>query len=87
MDDLKNIRQEIDGIDDMLANILRQRLEIVDRVAKVKREKGLPVFDANREGEILDRVSAIVGAGFEKEVREVFSALFAASRARQLSKV
>ena len=87
MDDLKNIRQEIDGIDDMLANILRQRLEIVDRVAKVKREKGLPVFDANREGEILDRVSAIVGAGFEKEVREVFSALFVASRARQLSKV
>ena len=86
MDDLKNTRQEIDGIDDMLANILRQRLEIVDRVAKVKREKGLPVFDANREGEILDRVSAIVGAGCEKEVREVFSALFAASRARQLSK-
>ena len=86
MEDLKDIRSEIDSIDDTLAQTLQRRFEIVDRVAKVKREKGLPIFDAKREGEIIDRVCAMVGSGCEKEVREVFSVLFAASRARQLEK-
>ena len=84
MQELKNIRLEIDAIDDELVRLLQRRMDIVDRVAKVKRERGLPVFDAKRESEILDRVSMIVGEGHKAEVREVFSALFAASRSRQL---
>lgn len=86
MESLKDIRSEIDSIDDILAQTLLRRFDIVDRVAKVKRENGLPVFDAKREGEIIDRVCAMVGPGCENEVREVFSALFAASRSRQLGK-
>jgi len=83
MEDLKDIRSEIDKIDDELARLLRRRLEIVDRVAKVKRERGLPVLDPRREKEIVTRVSAKVGPGFSSEISQLFSTIFGISRTRQ----
>ena len=83
MEDLKDIRAEIDGIDDQLARLLVKRFEVVERVAKVKREKDLPVFDLKREHEIMVRVSELAGAEYEEDVCQLFVAIFALSRARQ----
>ena len=56
MKDIKNIRGEIDAIDQEMAHLYRRRLEIVGEVAQSKHERGAPVWDPARERDILSRV-------------------------------
>lgn len=83
MEDLGNIRAEIDGIDDELVKLFKRRLEIVEKVAEAKREKGASVLDPARERAILTHVAEQVGPEFENGARLFFSTLFGISRARQ----
>ena len=57
MKDIKEIRKEINGIDEELVRLFRRRLEIVEEVAQSKRERRAPVLDPAREREILYRVA------------------------------
>lgn len=43
--DLEKIRQEIDKVDQQLADVLESRLHLVMQVAAYKKSKGLPVKD------------------------------------------
>lgn len=54
--DLLDLRKEIDKIDDQLIPLLQHRMDISRQVAAYKAERGLPVFNAEREGQILDCV-------------------------------
>ncbi len=54
---LKEIRQDIDRIDNQLIELLKQRSECVERVAKIKCENQLPIYDSKRENEILDEIT------------------------------
>ena len=83
MEDIKDIRSEIDRIDDELARLFKRRLEIVDHVAEAKRESGSPVLDPARERAILSKVSEQTGPEYENGARLLFSTLFGISRARQ----
>ena len=83
MKDIKEIRKEINGIDEELVKLFRRRLEIVEDVAKSKRERRAPVLDPAREREILYRVAGEVGPEYENGARLLFSTLFGISRARQ----
>ena len=83
MKDLKNIRGEIDAIDQEMAHLYRRRLEIVGEVAQSKHERGAPVWDPARERDILSRVTAEVGPEFENGARLFFSTLFGITKARQ----
>ena len=46
--DLEKIRQEIDKVDQQLADVLESRLQLVMQVAAYKKSKGLPVKDKLR---------------------------------------
>ena len=83
MKDIKEIRKEINGIDEELVRLFRRRLEIVEEVAQSKRERRAPVLDPAREREILYRVAGEVGPEYENGARLLFSTLFGISRARQ----
>ena len=83
MIDIKNVRGEIDKIDEQLVALFLKRLEIVGQVAASKRERGAPVSDPAREREILSRVTQEVGPEFENGARLFFSTLFSISKARQ----
>jgi len=83
MKDLKNIRGEIDSIDQEMARLYRRRLEIVGEVAQSKLERGVPVWDPARERDILSRVTSEVGPEFENGARLFFSTLFGITKARQ----
>ncbi|MBS3079404.1 chorismate mutase [Candidatus Pacearchaeota archaeon] len=54
---LETIREEINKTDEDLIKLLDKRFEIVKTVVKIKKEKGIPFFQAKREQEILNRVS------------------------------
>ena len=80
--DLLDLRKEIDKIDDQLIPLLQHRMDISRQVAAYKAERGLPVFNAEREGQILDCVKEKCGEDGDA-IATVFSATMDASRAIQ----
>ena len=82
---LAGIREQIDEIDNQLAQLFKRRLEIVEKVAESKKASGSAVFDPARERAILTNVAEQVGEKYENGARAFFTTLFGISRARQRS--
>lgn len=53
MTDLKIIRKEITDIDNQMAELFKDRMALVEKVAAYKKEKGLPILDPEREKQVL----------------------------------
>src|SRR6187200_124055 len=83
--DLTTLRQELAQKDTELVGLLAERMNLVRQVAAYKASKGLPSFDREREGALLDELLAKANQmGLSEEVvRDVFASLFAASRLDQ----
>lgn len=58
--DLELIRKEIDKMDQQLAEVLENRLQLVMQVAAYKKAKGLPVKDKNREASVIAKVAGFL---------------------------
>ncbi len=56
-----SLRAEIDEVDDHILALLRERVTIAMRIAKVKRKSGLSIRDRKREQEILDKIASRAG--------------------------
>ena len=54
--DISHWRKRIDEIDEQLAKLLSERSCCVIEIGKIKRQKQLPVYDPEREKEILERL-------------------------------
>ncbi len=54
-DKLSDARSRINEIDAKMAELFLERIEAVEDVAEYKKERGLAIFDANREKEVLAR--------------------------------
>jgi len=81
---LDDIRKEIDEIDAQLLPLFLERMNCAKKVAAVKKESNLPVFNAEREQEILDAVESKSGE-FGGEARILYSNMMEISRALQHS--
>ncbi|MEG1972530.1 MAG: chorismate mutase [Oscillospiraceae bacterium] len=57
MDELQQLRQDIDGIDRELLRLFEQRMEITKRVGEIKTSLSKPIYDRKREEEIMQKVS------------------------------
>ena len=53
MEDLQNLRTQIDQIDRHIVELFRQRMDVTRRVGLYKAEHGLPVLDQERERQVL----------------------------------
>lgn len=82
-DSLNRLRDEIDEINEELVRLFGRRMAVCERIARYKREHGLPVADPKREDEILSRVSALANPEDEADVRALFAELMRLSRERQ----
>ncbi|MBI5452320.1 chorismate mutase [Candidatus Gottesmanbacteria bacterium] len=56
---LENLRKEIDKIDENLVLLLGRRLDVVKKIAKVKKRDNLPAEDKIREKEVLTKVKQL----------------------------
>lgn len=56
--DLKDIRAEIDEIDSQLVELLLRRMNCSEEVARYKAENNMPIFNNEREQQIIDKVTA-----------------------------
>jgi chorismate mutase len=82
--DLNQIRKEINELDDRIAGLLNERMELVERVIEYKKQTGMSVADSTREAEILTRVCE---GKYAEELREIFTVMFEVSKKYQKKKL
>lgn len=80
---LKEIRNDIDQIDSQLLQLFKERMDLALKVADIKKAEGLPVVNAQREKEILHKISNTVEEPLEGYGRILFHTLFDLSRSYQ----
>ncbi len=83
MEDLSDIRKEIDSIDTQIVELFKRRMSCADAVAAYKRAHDLPVLDRSRERELLSRRAAQVPEDMKVYTEVLFELLLEASRNRQ----
>jgi chorismate mutase-like protein len=54
---IPQLRESIDALDRQILELVSERLRLVMQVGEIKRSHGLDVYDATREGEMLERVA------------------------------
>lgn len=81
--ELKDLRGQIDSIDDELVKLFGQRMEIAAQIADYKKENNLPIFVPAREREKLLDVATKAGPEMENYTRVLYSMLFELSRSYQ----
>ncbi|MBQ9743056.1 MAG: chorismate mutase [Ruminococcus sp.] len=80
---MENYRQEIDKIDEELVNLFNRRMEIVKGVADYKKETGAPLYDGQRERQLIAKAAGNSPEDTELYTRVLFSTLTNVSRAYQ----
>lgn len=81
--ELKELRLEIDKIDDELVRLFCDRMRIAAQIADYKKEKQLPILVPSREREKLQDVAEKAGPDMANYTRVLYSMLFELSRSYQ----
>ena len=81
--DLSKIRQNIDVIDDKIAELYGERMQLVKQVSDAKKKSGKATFDPDRERNILLRVTDKVDEDMQVYLKRVFETMFETSKAYQ----
>ncbi len=82
--DLKELREEINNIDEQLLRLLQERAEVSKKVGSLKADTGGVVHVPHRENEILDRLNALNHGIYPLEaIEKIWTEIFLASRSVQ----
>ena len=84
--DLKEIRNQIDQIDDQLVKLFVDRMGLSAKVAEYKKQNNLPIYVPAREREILQDVATKAGPEMANYTRVLYSMMFELSRSYQQKK-
>ena len=83
-DKLKQLREQIDSIDNEILTLLNKRMEIVKKVGELKNNTNAPIYRPEREKEIIDRLAKLSksqnGILTKEEIEAIFLEIFAISR-------
>ena len=81
---LARCREEIDGIDQGIVELLNRRTEIVERIGVVKRSAALPVYEPKREDEVYANIAqANTGPLPQDSARRIFERIIDEMRTLQ----
>jgi chorismate mutase len=81
---LRECRAEIDAIDDEILDSLDRRAQAVQRLAAIKRQHSIAVFDQGREQQVMQRVSAHENTLPPERRRAIFTTILEQMREWQL---
>ena len=73
MKDLETLRKEIDQTDEAICALLSKRFSVVREIGAVKKEKGIPVLNEDRERAVLEKVRARASGA---EEADAFAAIY-----------
>ncbi|CAM2900056.1 chorismate mutase [Hathewaya histolytica] len=81
MEDIKNIRREIDNIDKELVRIFEERLNLSLKVMEYKKERSLPILDKNREEQVIKQAKEnLNNIKYEEYLEDFFTKLMEISK-------
>lgn len=82
-DQLDTARREIDTTDNEILSLFVRRMNLVDRVADIKKDGNLSIVDEGREKAVLQNAAQKVEPDLQNDARMLMSSLIALSRQRQ----
>lgn len=78
---IEDWRIRIDELNDEIIALLNKRATYATEIGKIKREQGLPVFDAEREQLVLEKVSAMTKGPLTPEsIKNIFQVIMQETR-------
>ena len=81
--DIKDLRNNIDRIDSELTKLFQERMETAAQIAKFKQENNMPVFNREREREVINKVTSTVSPELEGYTKTLYQTVFNLSRSYQ----
>lgn len=87
MDELQQLRCQIDDLDRELVQLFRRRMAVTEQVGRYKAQRGLPVLDRERERQVLAAKAALVGDDLRADITTLFETVMALSRRQQMALV
>ena len=78
--ELENCRKEIDEIDRKLTELFVARMKASERIAEIKKEKSLPVFNAEREKEVKENAASRAPDDMKAYVAQLYDKIFELSK-------
>ncbi len=81
--DIKDLRNDIDRIDGELTKLFKERMETAAEIAKYKKENNMPVFNKEREREVLNSVTAGMPNELQGYTKTLYETIFNLSRSYQ----
>lgn len=84
MDDLKNLRAEIDSIDKKLSLLFEKRMDVVSRIVQYKLKNNMSIYQKDREDEVLEKITSYINdKSLEKPAQKFFESLMKISKEQQ----
>ena len=78
---IEDWRNRIDELNDELIALLNKRAGYATEIGKIKKEQGLPVFDAVREDAVLEKVSMMTKGPLSPEsIKNIFRVIMEETR-------
>jgi chorismate mutase len=79
--DMDSLRSEIDRLDGQILELFLRRVSLVREIGRYKHARGLPVYDAERERAIIQRLTQAAPTSLDPQVvRRVFERIIDESR-------
>ncbi len=78
--DLNKIRKDIDSIDRELLDLFQKRMNLCRDVAAYKKANNMPIFQAEREVQILDKMEALAETDMKAASRALFTVIMDISK-------
>ena len=85
--DLLELRSQINDIDSKMQQLFAERMNICYQIAEYKKENGLPVFQKDRENEILAKVTENAPDGLENAMKVYFRTMMDISKCLQYGRL
>lgn len=81
--DLTEIREKIDKIDDVLAELFTERMELAYKVAEYKKANNMEILNSKREREIVNRLTGKTKEEYATYLKILYNTIFDLSRSYQ----
>ena len=82
-EELAEARSELNEIDDQIVELFKQRMEISERIAKIKQANDMPILNQGREDEVIQRLTEGCDEEMSEYITELYKEIFEISRACQ----
>ena len=81
---MKNLRNEIDKLNLKIVQLLEKRFDVVKEIAKFKIKNNIPVYDPERETQVLEKsLNNLENKEYFDEIEKIFKQIMASSKTYQ----